>query len=531
MTPELLAQILSRTPGWAAQSASAGLDDTAVTQILGETFKLAEETLAPLAARADAEGCRVDNGRVRTPEGYGEAYRALGDGGWLAADLPDDLGGLGLPLALHVAAALPLEGAALPFMMLPGSSRAAAFCLAANAPDLAAEWCPRLADGTWAATICISEPDAGSDVGRIRTKAKPQGDGWRISGTKCWISFGDQDMTDRIGHLLLARTGDAAEGTRGLSLFLVPNVTDDGVSNGIHVERIEEKLGLHGSPTCVLRFEDAAGTMIGAPGRGLPALFTMIERMRLQVGTQGAGVAASCARLARSYAQDRRQGGTPAAPAVPLTAHPDVDRQLLLMEARALLLAALVLETACTLDAAKAGSKQAAALAPVLLPLAKTFGGELGQDNASAAIQVLGGAGYTREWPAERHFRDVRITTIYEGTTGMQAQDLVLRRLLKDDRALDAFPGDAPDDLAVPPLLARFADLIGRLKAADTTARLYGADGVLRAAWCVQSAVLAVRLQGMSAQTDRALDLWLSQCPAQMAQAEAGVDWALKQDR
>ncbi|WP_417210014.1 acyl-CoA dehydrogenase family protein [Antarctobacter sp.] len=531
MTPELLAQILSRTPGWAAQSTAAGLDDTAVTQILAETFKLAEETLTPLAARADAEGCRIDKGRVRTPEGYGAAYRALGDGGWLAADLPGDLGGLGLPLALHVAAALPMEGAALPFMMLPGSSRAAAFCLAANAPDLAAEWCPRLADGTWAATICISEPDAGSDVGRIRTKARPEGDGWRISGTKCWISFGDQDMTDRIGHLLLARTGDPAEGTRGLSLFLVPNVTGDGATNGIHVERIEEKLGLHGSPTCVLRFEDAAGTMIGAPGRGLPALFTMIERMRLQVGTQGAGVAASCARLARAYAQDRRQGGDPAAPAVPLTAHPDVDRQLLLMEARALLLAALVLDTACTLDAAKAGSDRAAALAPVLLPLAKTFGGELGQDNASAAIQVLGGAGYTREWPAERHFRDVRIATIYEGTTGMQAQDLVLRRLLKDNRALDAFADTVPDDRSVTPLLARFADLIGRLKVADTKARLYAADAVLRAAWCVQSAVLAVRLQGLSVQADRALNLWLSQCPAQMAQAEAGVDWALAQDR
>lgn len=529
MTPETLAQILTRTPGWAEQAADTGLDATAVVQILGETFKLADDLLAPLAARADEEGCRVEAGRVRTPEGYGAAYRALGAGGWLAADLPEGLGGLGLPLALHVAATLPLEGAALPFMMLPGSSRAAAFCLAANAPKLAAEWCPKLAEGTWAATICISEPDAGSDVGRIRTRAEPEGDLWRISGTKCWISFGDQDMTNRIGHLLLARTGAPEEGTRGLSLFLVPDTTDQGAPNGIHVERIEEKLGLHGSPTCVLRFEGALGTMIGAPGRGLPALFTMIERMRLQVGTQGAGVAAACARLARAYAEDRKQGGHPATPAVPLTAHPDVQRHLLMLEARALLLAALVLDTAVTLDAAKARDARAEALAPILLPLAKTFGGELGQDNASAAVQVLGGAGYTREWPAERHFRDVRITTIYEGTTGMQAQDLVLRRLLKDDRALAAFVDNASNDETTAPLLARFAGMVTRLRAADTQARLYGADATMRAAWYARSAVLAVRLRGLGTQADRALELWLSQCPALMAQAEAGLDWALAQ--
>ncbi|MBV7393998.1 acyl-CoA dehydrogenase family protein [Mameliella sediminis] len=526
MTPELLAQILARTPGWAEQAADSGLDDTAITQILGEAAKLAEDTLSPLAARADETGCRVENGRVRTPDGYAAAYRALGEGGWLAADLPEDLGGMGLPLALHVAAALPMEGAALPFMMLPGSSRAAAFCLAANAPKLAAEWCPMLATGQWAATICISEPDAGSDVGRIRTKAEAVHGTWRISGTKCWISFGDHDMTDRIGHLLLARTGAPQEGTRGLSLFLVPDITEDGAPNGIHVERIEEKLGLHGSPTCVLRFENAQGVMIGTPGRGLPALFHMIERMRLQVGTQGAGVAATCAELAHRYAEDRRQGGAPDAPPLPLTAHPDVQRMLLTMRARALLLAALVLETACTLDMARAGDAQAEALAPCLLPLAKTFGGELGQANASDAIQLLGGAGYTREWPAERHFRDVRITTIYEGTTGMQAQDLVLRRLLKDETALAAFTARAD---ACPEVADRFTAVVDRVKAAPPTARLMAADAVMRAAWVAQGCILAHRLAGMDAHSDRALDLWLALAPARMAEAEAAIDWALTQ--
>ena len=527
MTPETLLSLLDATPGWAAQAAAADLDDTATLQILSEAAKFAQTALAPLAAHADTAGCRVEDGRVRTPDGYAHAFRQMGADGWIAADLDPDLGGMGLPLALHAAASLSMEGAALPFMMALGSTRAAAHCLAATAPELAAEWCPKLASGQWAATICISEPDAGSDVGRIRTKATAEGEGWTVSGTKCWISFGDHDMAERIGHLCLARTGAPEEGTRGLSLFLVADARQDGSRNGIFVERIEEKLGLHGSPTCVLRFESAEATLIGAPGRGLPALFNMIELMRLQVGVQGAGVAATCATLARDYAGDRRQGGRPDAAPVAIATHPDVRRQLWLMEARALIAAALVVETAVTLGQAQGGDPEAAALSAFLLPLAKTFGGEMGQANACAAIQVLGGAGYTREWPAERHFRDARITTIYEGTTGMQAQDVLFRRLLKDGATIRAaLTARLEGDAVFPALLARLDTLVERLSGAEPQAQAFAADAALRAAWEVVAAGLAERLLG-SLGPSAALDLWLSGAAARMGLAEAGVDWAL----
>jgi alkylation response protein AidB-like acyl-CoA dehydrogenase len=525
MTPEQMLKILTATPGWAEQAAAVDLDETATLQVLDEAAKFAETRLAPVAAVADEEGCRMENGRVKTPKGYAEVFRALGENGWITADLSPELGGMGLPIALHVAASIPMEGAALPFMMALGSTRAAAHCLAATAPELAAEWCPKLAEGEWAATICISEPDAGSDVGRIRTKAVQDGDTWRLSGTKCWISFGDHDMAERIGHLALARTGAPEDGTRGLSLFLVPNQTD-GVANGIHIERIEEKLGLHGSPTCVLRFENSEGTLIGQPGRGLPALFNMIELMRLQVGTQGAGIAATCATLARHYAEDRKQGGHPAKAPVAIATHPDIQRMLLTMEARATLLAGLLTETAVTLDKAHAGDAEAAAYAPFLLPLAKTFGGEQGQASASDAIQILGGAGYTREWPAERHFRDARIITIYEGTTGMQAQDFLMRRIAKDDGAsLRALRARFEDVLEGAPeaaeALTRFEAMAETMRTAPVPVQLHAADAVMRAGWVAVSGLLAARhLDGAHRR------LWLSQLSAQMAQSEAGVDWA-----
>lgn len=514
MTPETLLSILKTTPGWSEQAAGADLDDTAILQVLSEADKYAQNALVPLAANADAQGCRIEAGRVITPDGYRDTFRQMGEDGWIAADLAADLGGMGLPLALHVAASLPMEGAALPFMMVLGSTRAAAHCLAAVAPDLAQEWCPKLAAGEWAATICISEPDAGSDVGRIRTKATPDGANWRISGTKCWISFGDHDMADRIGHLCLARTGAPEDGTRGLSLFLV----DGSPENGAHVERIEEKLGLHGSPTCVLRFDNAEATLLGEPGRGLPALFHMIERMRLQVGVQGAGVACASYALAKAYTQDRRQGGNPAQPPVAIAEHPDVQRQLLAMQARAQLLAALTLETAVLLDGKDP-------LAAFLLPLAKTFGGEGGQQNADTAIQLLGGAGYTREWPAERLYRDVRITTIYEGTTGMQAQDILFRRLLKDPALLDTLRARYATPIATA-MLDRLATLTASLSKAPPQAQSFAADAALRACWCAVAAGLAERLTGHTG-ADRALTLWLDQTPATMATQEAATEAAL----
>ncbi|KAA9007853.1 acyl-CoA dehydrogenase family protein [Histidinibacterium aquaticum] len=525
--PVAVSDLLAATPGWAERAGSAGLDATDVAQFLAEAERLAAD-LTPLGDRADREGCRLEAGRVRTPEGYPETYARLGADGWIAPDIAPELGGLGLPLALHAAMTLPLEAAAAPFLMAAAASRAGAHLLSQTAPDLAGTWAPRLASGDWAATICMSEPDAGSDAGRIRTRATRDGEGWRIEGTKCWISFGDQDMTARIGHLLLARTGPMEQGTRGLSLFLVPDRDEAGARAPITVGRIEEKLGLHGSPTCTLAFAGAPAALIGEEGWGVPLLFHMIERMRLQVGVQGAGIARRAATLARGYAEERRQGGDPAAPPVPIVRHPDVRRQLTALDAGASVLTALVLELGVLLE----GSEEDRALAAFLLPLAKTFGGEGASAGADGAIQVLGGAGYTSEWPAERLLRDARILTIYEGTTGMQAQDLTLRRIRKDEgrtaalldaraRAEIAGCGDERAASAATEVLDRFAKLVRDSMKAEGERLLLSADGMLRAAWVAVESWLACRMIGLGEDAATQARFLLHNAPARMALAEA----------
>lgn len=241
------------------------------------------------------------------------------------------------------------DGAATALMMAAAASRPAARLLATTAPELATVWAPKPAAGEWTASICISEPEAGSDVGRIRNRAAPDSGSWRITGQKCWISFGSRDMTSRIGHLLLARTGPPETGTRGLSLFLVPDRLDDGSSNAVTCTRIEEKMGLHGSPTCALSFDSARADLVGERGRGLPALFTMIRLMRLQCACHGAGIARRASDIAHGYAAERRQGGDPAAPPVPIDTHADVRRRLAELDARTTVLEAFVLELAGTL--------------------------------------------------------------------------------------------------------------------------------------------------------------------------------------
>ena len=527
---ERILDLMEATPGCMERIEAMGLDRTGLSQILGAAGRLADDLLVPLGASADAEGCGLVEGRVVTPKGYGAAYRRLGADGWIAPDLAPDVGGQGLPLAVQAAANLAFEGAATAFMMAAGASRAAAHLLSEAAPELAASWAPKLASGAWTATICISEPDAGSDVGRIRTRAVQDGERWRIDGTKCWISFGDHDFADRIGHLLLARTGTAEEGTRGLSLFLVPNLAEGGGPNGISVERIEDKLGLHGSPTCVLRFEAARGVMLGAPGRGLPTLFGMIELMRLQVAGQGAGIALRAAAVARAYAAERRQGGPADRPPVPIADHADVRRQLRGLDMRAAILVALVLEVACALDDARAGDEEAAARAAFLLPLAKTFGGEMAFETVSGALQVLGGAGYTREWPVERYLRDARILTIYEGTTGMQAQDFLFRRLIRDRGAglqalvarLRAEREDAgPSEFhpVAEALEARFGQLSAHLSTLGPESLQDLADVYLRAGWSFVSSALCLRLAANSVSEEAVRD-WLLRAEAQMHLAE-----------
>src|SRR5690606_31282266 len=273
-------------------------------------------------------GARGMEGRVKLPPGFVDGFRQYAEAGWLGIDAPIDFGGLDIPLTLQAACGPLFDRGCMALMMAAGSSRGAIHLLAAAADaTTAAEWGPKLVSGEWAATICISEPEAGSDVGRIRTKAELRDGAWLVTGQKIWISFGDHDMASRIGHCMLARTNDQP-GTRGLSLFLVPNHID-GAPNGVSLERIEEKLGLHGSPTCAMRFREAKGILLGEEGRGLPQLFAMIEPMRLHTGIQGLGIASAAADLAEEYASLRRHGGPPDQPPLSSADPPVVHRQLI----------------------------------------------------------------------------------------------------------------------------------------------------------------------------------------------------------
>lgn len=425
--------------------------------VLDAADRFARGTLEPLDLAMDETGCRLVDGRVRTAPGHIEAWRSYREAGWPTLEAPEACGGQGLPAVLAFAAQEVFDRACPAFGMLPVPQRSAFRLITAYGGEaMRSEWLPRLASGEWGATICVSEPGAGSDLPRITSRAEPDEEGgWRISGEKCWISFGDQDLTEQIGHIVLAQTA-TSEGKRRPSLFLVPAVLPDGQRNAIAVRRIEHKLGLHGSPTCALGFEAARGWLLGEPGRGLPQMFVMIANMRLAVGAMGLGIASRSADVALSYAEARKQGGRP--DPVVIAEHPDVQLQLLDMAAPVHLLRGLLYAVANCTDLAAAGDGEAGALAAWLLPVIKTIGGETGFAVASAAIQVLGGAGYTREWPVEQALRDARVLTVFEGTTGIQAQDLVHRRLIDQDASYQAFLATAATD-ADPRLEACLATL------------------------------------------------------------------------
>ncbi|MFA7554595.1 MAG: acyl-CoA dehydrogenase family protein [Spongiibacteraceae bacterium] len=406
--------------------------------ILGEAARFSEEYLSPLNASADKAGCILRDGKVTTPTGFSSAWKEFVKGGWPTLDHPVEQGGQDLPLFLSVSVQQLIDSSCTALGMLPVLQRSAARLLAAyGAPWMKEQWLPQLVSGEWGATICISEADAGSDVARIRTRAEPCEDGsWSITGEKMWISFGDHDLTPRIGHCLLAKTNNG-----GLSLFLVPDRFESPggelVENTIVVRRVEEKLGLHGSPTCALGFEQAKGWLIGTEGRGLAQMFVMITNMRLSAGIQGLSLASLSASVALNYARQRRQGGDLTEPPLMIVEHADVQRQLLEMVSQVEVLRGLGVALAIQVDLVNYETdadrkKSSSALLQWLLPIFKTLGGEAGFDVASKAIQVLGGAGYTREWPVEQALRDSRIFTIYEGTTGIQALDLVHRRLWRD---------------------------------------------------------------------------------------------------
>jgi alkylation response protein AidB-like acyl-CoA dehydrogenase len=434
-----------------------------VEAVLHGAASFAQDRLVPLNDTMDAVGCKLRGGRVVTVPGHCEAWNDYVAAGWPTIEASHEFGGQDMPLALTFAAQVVFDRACPAFGMLAVSQRSAAKLIGAFAdPETQAEWLPGLANGSHGATICVSEAGAGSDLRSIRTLAVADEQGrWSVIGEKSWISFGDHDLTERVGHCVLARA-PTADGGHGPTLFLVPSVRDTGERNAVVVHRIEHKMGLHGSPTCVLGFEGAEGRLLGQPGRGLAQLFVMIANMRLAVGAMGVGIADGATDLARSYAAERKQGGRPGP--VPIHDHADVQRQLLEMACETEALRGLLFAAANFADVGIRAQTEderheAQALAQWLLPIVKTLGGEIAFRTASSAVQVLGGAGYTREWPAEQAVRDARVLTVFEGTTGMQALDLAHRRLLaKGDIGFATFLKEARRDAASQPILRAVLD-------------------------------------------------------------------------
>jgi alkylation response protein AidB-like acyl-CoA dehydrogenase len=485
---------LARTPNW--DRVRGPVDDAMLVSILNEAVKIAENVVHPLNVISDRQGAVFENGSVRVPTEFQAAFDQISQGGWMGLEHSEEFGGMGMPLAVFAATDPLFERACPAFMMSVGGARAAALVLADYADaDLRDEWVPALISGERCATICISEAGAGSDVGRITTRATADGSGgWTLSGQKIWISFGDHDIRERIGHCILARTG-TEPGSRGLSLFLVergPNV---------RCERIEEKLGLHGSPTCVLQFENAPAHLIGQEGRGLSQLFSMIRHMRLMVACQGLGAATQCYDIALEHAQERRQGGNPKEDPVPIIHHPDVQRQLFDIKSAIDLFRLAMIETACAADLS-AENPEYAAFTAWMLPLIKNFGAELGYEVAGKAILVLGGSGYTQDYALEQILRDARITAIYEGTTGMQAQDFFLRQTKQNDGlALKFFLERAINDTAEFPrhrtILEKFSQFIyDAQEIADKNQQAWMCDAVMRAGWVAVQTWLSIRIDG-----------------------------------
>ena len=422
-----------------------------VEAVLAEAGRFAAEVVAPLNREGDRQGCRLDTAThaVTTAPGWKDAYAKWVEAGWGSLPCPSEFGGQGLPTLVSLAVQELWNTASSAYGIGTLLTQGAVDALAVHGSEaLKATYLPKMVSGEWTGTMNLTEPQAGSDLGSLRTKAERVGDGsYRITGTKIFITYGEHDLTPNIVHLVLARLVDAPEGTRGISLFLVPRDLPDGTRNDVKCIGLEEKLGIHGSPTCVMRYGDAGGAvghLVGEENRGLACMFTMMNNARLHVGMQGVAVAERATQQAVAYARERRQGRRPGIEgAATIIEHPDVRRMLLDMRAKTAAARAVCYETARALDlsehAGSAGERAAnAALAALLTPVAKAWSTDIGEEVATLGIQVHGGMGFIEETGAAQHLRDARICRIYEGTNGIQAIDLVTRKLpLEDFRTVE----------------------------------------------------------------------------------------------
>ena len=436
-----------------------GPDSETVDAVLEGAAALAEGEFAPLARIGDTLGSRWDNGVVTTPPGFKEAWNAFVEGGWMTLAAPEEHGGQGLPFVLSAALMDDLNAANVGFALCPMLSMGAIEALERHGSDeLKRDYLPKIVSGEWPATMNLTEPQAGSDVGALKTKAEPNGDGsWRLKGTKIFITYGEHDLSDQIIHMVLARTPGSPEGTRGISLFLVPKILPDGSRNDLRCVSIEHKMGIHASPTCVMSYGDeggAIGWLVGPENGGMAAMFTMMNNARLNVGLQGVGIAERATQRAVAYALERKQGQRNRLP-VPIAEHPDVRRMLMRMRALTMGARALAYYAFGQLDRGARGDPQAAMRADVLTPLVKAWCTDVGCEVASLGVQVHGGMGYIEETGAAQHLRDARIAPIYEGTNGIQAADLVGRKLgLDGGLAFDGLIADIEAEAEHPGLIA-----------------------------------------------------------------------------
>ena len=430
-----------------AERVLAGLGRTEVNRelmdgIIDEAARFTESVLSPLNWQGDWHGPELKDGQVRVPEAFRAAYQQFCRDGWAGMAASPEYGGQGLPAIASIAVGEMLCSSAMAWRMASGLSEGGVLALTRHGSDaLKREYLAKLVSGEWTCTMCLTEPQAGTDLGILRTRAEPGPDGsYRLNGTKIFISWGDHDMADNIVHLVLARLPDAVAGTKGLSLFLVPKRLG-GAPNGVSCASIEHKMGIHGSPTCVLNFENASGWLVGNAGGGLACMFTMMNHARLGVGLQGLGLSERSRQAGVRYAFERRQGRSargPIAkdqPADPIIVHPDVRRMVLTQKAltegqRLLAYYTYLLEDVERLAGDAAERERAGSLVALLVPIVKSLLTDTAMETSSLAVQIHGGSGFIRETGAEQYLRDAKIACIYEGTNGIQALDLLGRKVL-----------------------------------------------------------------------------------------------------